>query len=349
MILEHLRDLLPIHRVIRQKEVGNHHLLKNRRSAKAIYLVGHIDMVFSPDHPFQTCCLEGDLLHGPGTGDMKGGIAVFIYALKALKEVDIMDRLSLALILNSDEELGSIFSHSILVGESGNAIACLAGECAGTKGEIVISRNGKLGARIECFGQDRHVGFGTHEKSSAVLELARKVIVLEALNASLPGTSINVGKIEGGLGPSTVAGHAHALVDIRWKKEEHREILWKEVQEEISRSSQTGCNSEIKILNSRPSMPLRKNTEEMFQIIQRVGKYVGQKIKQEHRRGTSDANFFGAAGVPTLDGLGPICEKDHTPSEYIKVASLKERSSLLAHFLVEYGQKLGMIPSEVYK
>lgn len=343
MIMEHLTNLMPIHQVIHQKKVGDHHLLKNKNSAKAIYLVGHMDTVFPPEHSFQRCRLQKDHLHGPGTGDMKGGLAVFIYALKALKEVHLTDRLRLALILNSDEELGSIFSRSIFLEESKKALACLGGECAGHKGEIVVSRNGKMGAMIDCYGQDRHVGFGTHEKSSAVLELAHKIIALESLNASLPGVSINIGHIEGGLGPSTVAGHSSSLVDIRWEKEDQREILWKRIQEEISKSSQPRCHSKIKILNSRPAMPLKKSTEEMFQIIQEIGLSLGQKIKSEHRRGTSDVNFFGAAGVPTLDGLGPICKKDHTESEFIKVSSLKDRSCLLALFLVKFGQKVGMI------
>jgi len=343
MVLEHLSNFMPVHKVIHQKEVGDHHLLKTKNSARAIYLVGHLDTVFPPEHSFQRCRLQKDHLHGPGTGDMKGGLAVFIYALKALKEVKLIDKLRLALILNSDEELGSIFSRSIFLEERKKALACLAGECAGSKGEIVVSRNGKMGARIDCFGQDRHVGFGTHQKSSAVLELARKIIALESLNAILPGVSINVGQIEGGLGPSTIAGQASSLVDIRWEKGGHREILWKRIQQEISQSSQYRCRSRIKILNSRPSMPFQRGTEEIFQIIQEVGLSLGQKIKSEHRRGTSDANFFGAAGVPTLDGLGPIGKKDHTPLEFIKVSSLKDRSSLLALFLVKYGQKVGMI------
>jgi len=343
MVLEPLRSLMPVHQVIHQVETGNHHLLKNKNSAKAIYLVGHLDTVFPPDHSFQKCRLQADYLHGPGAGDMKGGLAVFIYALKALEEVGLMDRLNLTLILNGDEELGSIFSRSIFLEERKKALACLVGECAGSKGEIVVSRNGKMGVKVDSFGQDRHVGFGTHEKSSAVLELSHKIIALESLNASLPGVSINAGQIEGGLGPSTVAGHASSLVDIRWEKEDHREILWEKIQEEISRPSQPGCRSEITILNSRPSMPLKKGAEKMFRLIHQVGLDLGQIIKKQHRRGTSDANFFGAAGVSTLDGLGPICEKDHTPSEFIKVSSLKQRSCLLALFLVEYGQRIGMI------
>jgi len=341
MIFDQLNGILPIHQVIKQNEIGNIHLLKNTSSSKAIYLVGHMDTVFPPDHPFQKCQIQGDLLKGPGTGDMKGGLAVFVYALKAIKEVNLLDKLNLVFILNSDEEIGSTTSHSIFIEERKKAIACLVAECAGHNGEVVTSRNGKMGARIDCIGQDRHVGFGTHEKASAILELAHKIVSLESLNASLPGISLNIGKIEGGLGPCTIPGYASCLLDIRWVEEEHQEILLNKICTEIAHSSQPGCHSELKILNSRPAMPLKKGTQELFQIIQQVSRHLTQKVNQEHRRGTSDANFFGAVGVPTLDGLGPIGEKDHTPEEFIKISSLKERSALLALFLIEYGLKAG--------
>lgn len=340
MVLDRLGGILPCHQVVKQREVGDHHLLKTGPSSKAIYLVGHMDTVFPPGYPFQRCRLQGDLLKGPATGDMKGGLAVFVYVLKALKEVDLVDKLNLTLILNSDEEIGSVFSRSIFLEERKKALVCLAGECAGINGEIVISRNGKMGAQIDCFGQDRHVGFGTHEKASAILELSYKIIALESLNASLPGVSLNVGKVEGGLGPSTVAGHASCILDIRWEKEEHNKILLNKIRTEISRSCQPGCRTEFKILNSRHSMPPNEQNEKLFLMIQKVGQDLGQKIIPEHRRGTSDANFFGASGVPTLDGLGPICDKDHTQEEYIRISSLKERSSLLALFLARYGRKL---------
>lgn len=343
MILDRLNGILPEHKVIKQKNTANHHILKINPSAKSIYLVGHMDTVFPPDHPFQKCQVYGNELNGPGTGDMKGGLTVFIYALKALKEVDLLDKLSLTLILNSDEEIGSITSKSIFLEERKKALCCLVSECAGINGEIVISRNGKMGARIDCTGEDRHVGFGIHEKASAILELAHKIIFIENLNSSLPGVSLNVGKIEGGLGPSTVPGYASSLIDIRWEKEEHKEILLNTINTELSQVSQPGCHSELTILNSRPAMPRSKSNEGLFQIIQNVGRSLRQEVLPEHRRGTSDANFFGAFGVPTLDGLGPICKRDHTPNESIKISSLKERSALTALFLVEFGRKVRML------
>ena len=336
MITEKLNLLFPVHEVIEQADTGDHHLFRNVTSDKAIYLVGHMDTVFPPEHSFQKCDLDGDVLRGPGTGDMKGGLAVFVFALLALKEVGCLDEIPMVFILDSDEEIGSITSRSIFIEEREKAAACLTAECAGPHGEIVVSRNGKMGARLDCYGEDRHVGQGTHKKSSAVLELAHKIIALESLNDCLSGVSINIGKIEGGLGPCTVPGRASCLVDVRWEEEAHRDILLHGIMEAVSQSVQRGCRSEFEILNERPAMQLTDSTEQFFQKIRAVGNRIGQDISKNHRRGTSDANFFGAAGVPTLDGLGPVSMKDHTPEEFIKVSSLKDRTALLALFLLEF-------------
>jgi glutamate carboxypeptidase len=218
------------------------------------------------------------------------------------------------------------------------------GECAGLNNEVVISRNGKMGGRIDCIGQGLHVSFADKSKSSAILELAHKIIRLESLNGFLPGVTLNAGKIEGGLGPSTVPSEAHCFFDVRWVKEEHREILLKKIQEEIARPAQPGCRTEMEILNWRPAMPLHPGTEEMFRMMKKTADSLGQDLPAEHRRGTSDANFFGSSGVPTLDGLGPVGDNDHTPWEFLKVQTLKERTALLAVFLAELSKKTGMIP-----
>jgi len=195
MIHGHITDILSVHETDPQPRFADHHIYRVKNVPKYIYLVGHMDTVFPPDHPFQTCRIDHDLLRGPGTGDMKGGLTVIIYALKALKHVGLLKDLPLAVIFNSDEEVGSKTSCRLFEREREKALICLVTECAGINNEIVISRNGKLGARIRSQGKARHVGFGTHEKSSAILELAHKIIALESLNNSVPDFSLNIGKI----------------------------------------------------------------------------------------------------------------------------------------------------------
>lgn len=341
MIINRLEGALPYRSVSKMDDIGDFHVLRNSIGEKSIYLVGHLDTVFPPDHPFQHCRLDGDILHGPGTCDMKGGLAVILYALKALQEVGLLAKLKVSFVLTSDEEIGSPYSRALYQVERSQAIACLVGECAGPHGEAVVSRNGKMGGRIDCFGQGLHVSSADQSKSSAVLELAHKIIQLESLNGILPGVAVNAGKIEGGLGPSTVPSQAHCFFDARWVQKEHREILLKKIREEISRPSQPGCRTEMEILNWRPAMPLHPGSEKTYRIMQETAKSIGQNLLSEHRRGTSDANFFGSAGIPTLDGIGPVGEKDHTPKEFLKVSTLKERTALLAVFLAELGKKMG--------
>jgi len=343
MMLGKIRDLFPVHQTVDQTEVGNHHILRTVDGEPSIVLLGHMDTVFRPDHPFQRCELDGERLRGPGTGDMKGGLTVIAYALLALEHAGLLDGLPLTVILGGDEEIGSATSRWIYERERERALACLVTECAGLNGEIVVSRNGKLGAQLDCHGRDRHVGFGTHEKSSAILELAHKIVALEALNATLPGVSLNVGRIEGGLGPATIPASASAAIDVRWQDQGHHEALVESITAIVSATVQPECHSEFTVLNQRPAMPLLDGSERLSGLIEGVAAELGQFVGRQHRRGTSDANFFGSVGVPTVDGLGPISDRDHTPEEYIVVASLRQRTVLLASVLAAMSGNLDVL------
>jgi glutamate carboxypeptidase len=333
MVLEQLEEFFPYHRVFKNSEIGNHHLLKTRETGKAVYILGHLDTVFPRDFPFQNCTIEGKWLRGPGTADMKGGLAVIVFALRALEKTGKLKDLPLVLILGADEENGSVTSRKLYEKEGKNASACLVAECAGEAGEIVVARNGKAGGRLQCSGRDRHVGSIEEKRASAILEIAHKVIAFESLNAHYPGVRVNVGRIEGGLGPSTVPGSASFLFDLRWEKEEHFEPLVEKLKAATSKKENPECSSRMELLNHRPAMPRTEKTERLFQILKKTAVILHQEIGSEHRKGTSDANYFGAAGVPTLDGFGPIGIRDHTPEEKILISSLKERTVLLALFL----------------
>jgi glutamate carboxypeptidase len=335
MLLDSLGGLLPHERTFRQEEVGNHHVLSGRRTGKSIHIVGHLDTVFPPEHEFQKCTIEGEWLRGPGCGDMKGGLAVIVYALKALDHACLLDDIPLTLVFNADEETGAATSRPIFERERARSIACLVAECAGPAGEVVLSRNGKAGLRLACRGRGVHVGRAGGEKKSAILEIAHKVIALEGLNGFLPGLSVNVGTIEGGLGPCTVPDAATCLIDLRWVDEVHYGVALARMQEISAEPRCEGCLCSLEVLNHRPAMPVSEATESLYATLEKVAGRAGIAVGKEHRRGTSDANFFGAAGVPTIDGLGPVCHDDHTERERIHIPSLAARTRLLALLLAE--------------
>lgn len=334
MILAKIGHLFPVHRVVEQPEVGNLHLLSTVQEGKSIYLLGHMDTVFPPDHPFKECFVEGDKLHGPGSGDMKAGVATIVYSVLALAEAGILDQIPLTVVLGGDEEIGAVTSRPIYEEERNKALACLVVEGGGVEREIVVSRNGKIGARLDCHGQDRHVGAVDLKKASAVLELAHKAIALEALNGEFEGVRVNVGKIAGGLGPATIPAEAHALLDIRWEDQSVRDELVARIEEVVGGKDLPGCHSEFSIMNERSAWPWTEGTQKLADLIKGVGRELGYSMEQEHRLGTSDSNFFGCAGVPTVDGLGPICKGYHTAEEFVYISSIPERTALLATSLL---------------
>lgn len=334
LILDKLEGIFPICQKVEQKKTGDHYILKSGEKGKSIYLLGHMDTVFPPDHPFQSCRREGEWLSGPGTADMKGGLAVMSYALRTLAKAGALEDLNIAMILGADEENGSPSSQKIYEQEVKSATACLGGECAGKNGEIVVSRYGKAGGQLECTGRNQHVSTVTQDKTSAILEIAHKAVAFESLNGLFPDVRVNVGRIQGGLGPSTVPAQASFLFDLRWEKEEHSALLFDRLQEVVSQNENPLCKSSMTLLNRRPAMPCSHKTKELFSRLKKTADELDQELSFENRRGTSDANYFGAAGVPTLDGFGPIGIMDHTPDERILISSIKERTALLALFLL---------------
>ena len=340
MVLERAGSLFRTHEPIEDEAWHTHHILRNGGEGSAIYLLGHLDTVFPPGHTFQACSRNGDWLTGPGTGDMKGGLAVIVFALEALAHAGVIDSMNLSMILGADEETGSTGSRAIYERERANAAACLTAECAGENGELVLSRNGKAGGRLDCSGAQDHVGRGDGEKMSAVLELSRAVIALESLNGAFPDVTVNVGQVGGGLGPSTVPGEAHCLFDLRWRDEIYFDKLVSEARRLTENQKTVAGSCRLTILNHRPAMPATEGTARLMASLELTAGLTGTVVTTEHRRGTSDANFFGAAGVPTIDGFGPVCLEDHTERERILIPTLSSRTVLLALFLAGHGPGL---------
>jgi glutamate carboxypeptidase len=257
-----------------------------------------------------------------------------VYSVLALHDLGMLERVPLTVILGGDEEIGAVTSRPVYEEERKKALACLVVEGAGVNREIVVSRNGKIGARVDCRGQDQHVGAVDLQKASAVLELAHKTIGLEGLNGVLPGVRLNVGKVAGGLGPATIPAEAHALVDIRWEDQAVRDDLVERIRQVVGREDLPGCRSDLTVMNERSAWPWTAGTQALADLIKGVGAELGRPMEQEHRMGTSDSNFFGCAGVPTVDGLGPICKGYHTPQEFVYISSIAEQTSLLANVLL---------------
>ena len=295
-----------------------------------ILIVGHTDTVFPEDTAFNGWREDTHRVYGPGVIDMKGGLVLGIYALKALDSCGQLGQLPLKFIFNTDEEVGSPVSGPMISAEAQKSIMAFVLECGGMQGEVVTGRKGRIGLQLTVRGQAGHAAYATTDKPSAILELAHKIIRLEALNGLKSGLTVNVGKIHGGIGPNSVAESAWAAVDVRFKNQDEADFFRSRLGEIIDLSDIPGTGVRVETAPGRPPMESTPGNRSLFKVAEIQALKLKMNIGESYRQGVSDANIVAATGTPVLDGLGPIGENDHSDKEYMQKDSLVRRCQLFA-------------------
>jgi len=317
---------------------GDHLLFSNHDQEKAIILAGHMDTTFTSYKQLPPFHIKDEKCIGPGTGDMLGGLVVFLYAVKCLHALGKLDSLPLTIFINSDEERGSPTSRPIFEDLVTRASHVMISECGGPENEIVIGRRGKLSFDIHVNGVQGHAGNLVGKKASAVEEIAHKILAIEGLNSRWKGTDLNAGKVRGGIAGNTVAQHAILSSDIRYSYGDHEAEIRKAISSIVDTNTVEGCVSKIEITSERPLWEDSKNSVQQRYLVQQVeaaARELKQPFATEVRKGTSDANFFGSVGVSVIDGMGPIGFNDHSANEHIILESLFERIKLCSLVLLK--------------
>ncbi len=328
---------------VREEQYGNHLVFttpaadRNSRENRQenILITGHMDTVFPQDTDFNWFRNDGATVHGPGVIDMKGGLVVTMFAVDALARAGILADIPLMLLFNSDEEVGSPSSMSLVEDLAGQAGCALVIECGGMEGQVVTGRRGKKGYRLEVEGQAGHAAFAGREKASAILELCRLVPEFENLNDPERGLVVNVGVITGGMGANTVAKNATALVDTRFCSPEDGIWLQHQLERLVEKTETAGTSATIVLTDQRPVMEQSAGNEELYALVRQQAEQLDIPVSEEVRQGVSDASNIAGQGVAVVDGLGPIGEHDHSSREYMLKDSLLQRCRLLAAVIFE--------------
>jgi glutamate carboxypeptidase len=319
--------------VMNCEKLGNQFVFRSpasQKSAKQLLLVGHMDTVFPEDSPFNWYRNDGKIVRGPGVIDMKGGLVVAVFAIRALYLCGLLDTIPLTFICNSDEEIGSPESVPLILSEAKKSYAAMVFECGGLDGELVTGRKGKTGYRLDVSGRAGHAAFAGRDKASAILELAHKTIALEKLNDPDRGIVVNVGVVRGGMGPNSVAEKAAAEIDTRFLSEKDFENTAEKIGRIATGSTVTGTGGVLLQTSSRPPMEQTDGNRKLFALVRDQAESMGMVVLDELRSGVSDANTIATAGIPVIDGMGPVGGNDHSDREYMIRSSLPEKTKLAA-------------------
>jgi glutamate carboxypeptidase len=304
-----------------------------------LLLIGHMDTVFgegtASERPYT---VRGDRAFGPGTSDMKGGLLAGLHALAALLAAGA--RPNVTFVANPDEEIGSIFSMQHIRRLAPQHDVALILESARANGDIVSARKGIADLELTFRGRAAHAGVEPEKGRSAILAAAHQVVTLHELNDRWPGVTLNAGVISGGTRPNVVPAECRLQVDLRATQGDTFAQARAEVERLIATPSVEGVTCELRTMAMHPPMEKTPAAGRLADLAIAIAGEIGFALRDTATGGASDGNTTSAAGTPTLDGLGPIGGDDHSVDEWLDLASVVPRTTLLATLIARIEEAL---------
>jgi glutamate carboxypeptidase len=318
---------------ISQPVRGDHIVARIPGIGQPVMILGHFDTVW----PVGTLARmpirrDGDRLHGPGSFDMKAGIAIALAALEAL-DSSRTTHPPVVVLLTTDEEIGSETSRERIEREARLCRAVYVLEPALPGGALKTARKGCGEFEVIVDGVAAHAGLDPGKGASAIHELAAQIAAIERLQDLPNGISVNVGVVSGGTRANVVAEQARAIVDARAPTRAGAARIESAIRN--LQPQRPGTRLTVNGGFERPPMERTPASRELFARARSVASALGRELGEGSAGGGSDGNFTAAVGVPTLDGLGAVGDGAHAAHEHVEISSLAWRAALLAGLLVQ--------------
>ena len=321
----------------RQTKFG-HHLraefkLPGRAKSGQVLGLGHLDTVWPVGAlarmPFKR---SKGRLWGPGVFDMKSGVAFFVFAAEALRELDVPCPNKFVLQLNSDEEVGSPTSRPFTDREAQRSKAVLVAEPGwGLDGRAKTARKGGGTFTLRVKGQPAHAGLDFAAGASAVLELSRQLLKVSEWTDIEKGVTVNAGLVQGGTASNVVPELAWAEVDVRIPRPSDASRLERKFRNLKPQDGRTSLTVEGGLC--RPPLVRSRGVARLYNLARKLAAELGAELGEARVGGGSDGNFTAALGIPTLDGLGGVGEGAHALNESILIDRIADRTALLAKLI----------------
>ncbi|WP_198651286.1 M20 family metallopeptidase [Salinicola sp. CPA57] len=308
-----------------------------------VLMMGHRDTVFPTGTVAERgYTRQGDTAFGPGVADMKSGLVLNIFVLRALKRLSPLP-FPVRALFTADEEIGSRDGTAFIREAASGARAVLNAEPGRISGNVVTGRKGGAAFLIEVTGKAAHSGVSHADGASAIEALARKIVRLHALTDYDSGVTTNVGLIEGGVSRNTVSPSATAQLDTRFVTNQQRLDLLAAIEAIIAEEDIPGTQATIRqtsgFLPMEPAM-----SEGLFARYRTQAEKIGFNVEGEFTGGCSDAGTTASLGIPTLCGTGPVGAKMHTADEYCRLETFVPRAQAVAATIVSLAAEPSVQP-----
>ena len=320
-------------------------LVKRPQAPVRVLLAGHMDTVFGADHPFQSeKFLDDDTLNAPGAADMKGGLLVMLNALLAIEHSSLADRIGYEVLINADEEIGSIGSAHMLTEAAKRAQFACVYEPALADGTLAGARKGSGNFAAVIRGKSAHAGREHHLGRNALAAAADFISGIDKLSGKREGLTVNVARVDGGGPNNVVPDLAVVRFNVRLEQPEDSDWLLEQAQALIADiDRRDGYSASLEGGFTRPPKPMTPQLKAFFLSLRAAGEELGLNIDWVPTGGCCDGNNIAAAGIPVIDTLGVRGANIHSAQEFCKLDSLVERAKLSTLLLLKIAA--GEIPN----
>lgn len=313
-----------------------------------ILLGGHMDTVYSPEHPFQQIRYSNDsTMIGPGVTDMKGGLAILLKTLECFEQSPNASAIGWEIFLNPDEEIGSPCSAPFWKEAARRNQIGLLFEPSFEDGSCVSARKGSANYTLIARGKAAHAGRDFSSGRNAIYALTRLIGEIERMGNSHEGATINVGYIQGGGPTNIVPDYAMCRFNIR-AKEAQEMIALKQKIETLVEKNHLANDISLNLIEEswRTSKPFDSKTQQLFGLYEKCANELEVPFGLRESGGVCDGNILSAEGLPTLDSIGVQGGNIHTDKEYLHIPSLVSKAQIAALFLFKIAAGETILPKE---
>ena len=305
-----------------------------------ILMIAHMDTVFGPGtaaaRPYS---LEGDRAHGPGVGDEKGGVVEGLYALKLLHDLGYHNFARIAFLIETSEERGSPGTKKLIGKLLANSDVELNLEPGDPPDVITVWRKGSVTFHIDVKGKAAHAGINPQDGHNAAVELIHQLLKLEPLPHSGSGVTVNTTVIHAGTRANIIPDAAEAQVNVRVRKGADFDRIQGILEHNARQIAVPGTSVTVSREPAYPPLPDNPGTDALAVRAQTIYASIGKKLETGGNGGASESALAAEAGVPALDGLGPVGGSFHSDREFLDLNSVTPRLYLLTKLLMDLGEK----------
>ena len=304
-----------------------------------ILMIGHIDTVFGPgtvaSRPFR---IEGDRATGPGVGDEKGGVIEGLYALQMLHDLGFTDFGRITFLIETSEERGSPGTKALIARLVADADVELNLEPGDPPDLITVWRKGSTTFHIDVKGRAAHAGVAPQDGRNAAVELIHQVQADDVFPKSGPGITANLTLMNAGSRENIIPDHASAAINVRVRDKADFDRVEQAFQANAARTQVPDTTVTVSRTPSFPPLASNPGTDALAERAEAIYAGIGRKLGRGGNGGASESALAFEAGVPALDGLGPVGGDFHSGEEYLDLTTVTPRLYLLAKLLMDLGR-----------